>query len=257
MSETSPHVLKNREHWESRSADYQGRNRDQLNRDWDTLRWGVWDVPETDVDALGDVAGLDALEYGCGAGQTGIKVARTGARVIGLDFSGAQLREALRLMDETGVRFPVVQADGERIPLADESFDLVWCDHGVMGFADPRRTVPEVARVLRPGGRFVFCMLTPLLWIATDPEADAAVHRLVRPYFGMRSEDLEDPQWRTTEFQLAYGDWIRLFRANGLIVEDLIELRPAEDATSTYIPAAELPWARDYPMDHIWKLRKA
>ena len=50
------------------------------------------------------------------------------------------------------MRFPVVQADGELIPFRDESFDLVFCDHGVMGFADPLRTVPEVARVLRPGG---------------------------------------------------------------------------------------------------------
>ena len=38
---------------------------------WDRLGWGIWDVPEDDLHALGDVAGLDALEYGCGAASSG------------------------------------------------------------------------------------------------------------------------------------------------------------------------------------------
>ena len=117
-------------------------------------------------------AGLDALEFGCGACQFGIKVAMRGARVTGLDFSAAQLRHGRTSMAETGVRFPVVQADGERIPFRDESFDLVFCDHGVMGFADPFRTVPEVARVLRPGGVFVFNGTTPWIWVAWGDDED-------------------------------------------------------------------------------------
>jgi hypothetical protein len=58
------------------------------------------------------------------------------------------------------------------------------------------------------------------------------------------------------EYQLPYGGWIRLFRANGLDVEDLIEPRPAEDATSTYWDAAELEWPRRWPSESIWKARK-
>ena len=54
-----------------------------------------------------------------------------------------------------------------------------------------------------------------------------------------------------------YGDWIRLFRANGLMVEDLIELRPPEDADTTYVDYAPLEWARAFPGEHIWKVRKA
>ena len=55
----------------------------------------------------------------------------------------------------------------------------------------------------------------------------------------------------------AYGDWIRLFRANGFVVEDLIELRPPEDADTTYVDYAPLEWARAFPGEHIWKVRKA
>jgi hypothetical protein len=55
---------------------------------------------------------------------------------------------------------------------------------------------------------------------------------------------------------LGYGDWIRLFRRSGLVVEDLVEIRPPEGATSTYRDAADLLWARDWPMEQIWKVRK-
>ena len=255
-SETSEHVRKNREHWERESDEYQEHNRAQLNR-WDNLGWGVYDASEDEVGALGDVAGLRALEFGCGACQFGIKVAMRGATVTGLDFSVAQLRHAFEHFEESGIRFPVVQANGEQVPFRDGSFDLVFCDHGVMGFADPFLTVPEVARVLRPGGRFVFNGTTPWIWVAWGNEEDPPASReMRRDYFDMGSVDVDDPSWRTTEFQLTYGDWIRLFRANGLAVEDLIELRPNEDAATTYDDYAPLEWARAFPAEHIWEVRK-
>lgn len=256
-SETTEHVRKNREHWERESDEYQDRNRAQLNR-WDHLGWGVYDAPEDEVGALGDVAGLRSLELGCGAGQFGIKVAKRGAAVTGLDFSFTQLRHAFEHFEETGIQIPIVQGNGERLPFRDETFDLVFCDHGVMGFADPSLTVPEVARVLRRGGRFVFNGTTPWIWVAwgTQEEELPPTREMRSDYFGMRSLDIEDPSWRTTEFQLTYGDWIRLFRANGLAIEDLIELRPNEDATTTYDDYAPLEWARAFPAEHIWKVRK-
>jgi SAM-dependent methyltransferase len=259
MSErTSEHVRKNRVHWEGESDAYQDRNRAQLNR-WDVLGWGVFDVPEEEIHALGDVRGLRALEFGCGACQFGIKVAMRGASVTGMDLSINQLRHGLVNFEETGVRFPVVQGNGERLPFADEAFDLAFCDHGVMGFADPYLTVPEVARVLRPGGTFVFNGTTPWIWVAWGQQQEdlPATREMRGDYFGLRSAAWEDPEWRTTEFQLAYGDWIRLFRANGLVVEDLIELRPPEDATTTYDDYAPVEWARAFPAEHIWKVRKA
>jgi hypothetical protein len=78
---------------------------------------------------------------------------------------------------------------------------------------------------------------------------------LERPYFETHRMrwDENDP---TVEFQLTYGEWIRLFRANGLSVVDLIELRPAPDAVTAYEEYVTLDWARDYPAEHIWKVRK-
>jgi SAM-dependent methyltransferase len=158
-------------------------------------------------------------------------------------------------MEAVGVRFPLVRGSAEELPFADASFDLVFCDHGAMGFTDPTVTVPGVARVLRPGGRFVFSMPTPFIWV-TWPMVDGPPGRMLeRPYFDTHRMqwDAADP---TVEFQLTYGEWIRLFRANGLAVEDLIELRPSPDAVTAYEEFVTLDWARDFPAEHIWKVRK-
>ena len=256
MSETSPHVRKNRAHWEADSAGYQERNRAQLNRFDDELRWGVWDVPEHELQVFGDVVGMRALEYGCGASQSGIKLARMGASVTGMDLSFGQLQEGLANMETSGTRLPTVQADAERTPFRDGSFDLVWCDHGAMSFADPFRTVPEVARLLRSGGVFAFSTITPLAWLALG-DGNVVSRGFRAPYFGMHAIEIDDPGWRTTEFQLPYGEWIRLFVRHGFEIVDLIEIRPPADAVSTYVEPSELPWSRDYPYDHVWKVRKA
>jgi SAM-dependent methyltransferase len=240
--------------WEADSAAYQSRNASQLNR-WDRLGWGTWDVPEDDVHALGDVEAVDTLELGCGACQSGINVARRGARVTGLDFSANQLRAGLFNMADAGVRFPLVRASAEELPFADGSFDLVFCDHGATSFTDPHITIPEAARVLRPGGRFVFDIATPFIWTAWGDDDAPPSRTLRRPYFELGREEIHDEDGTSVEWQLPYGGWIRLFRSSGFVVEDLIELRPAEGAKTTY-DYAPYEWARDFPGEHIWKVRK-
>jgi SAM-dependent methyltransferase len=240
--------------WEADSADYQQRHGAFLSR-CDEFGWGTWGIPEDEIHALGDVDGLDALEFGCGAAQFGIRVAMHGARVTGLDFSANQLAAAPAKMASAGVTFPLVRGDAEELPFADASFDLVFCDHGAMGFADPSRTVPEAARVLRPGGRFVFSGTTPFIFV-TWPMVDGPPGRtLERSYFDSRRMmwDQDDPSF---EYQLPYGEWIRLFRANGFVVEDLIELRPAPDAETAFTDYVTLEWARDFPAEQIWMVRK-
>jgi SAM-dependent methyltransferase len=240
---------------EDDSERYQRENRPQLNR-WDRLGWGVWDLPEDDVHALGDVNGAAALELGCGACQFGIKVAMRGARVTGLDFSANQLAHAVPNMEETGVRFPLVRASAEELPFADAVFDLVFCDHGAPSFTDPRVTVPEVARVLRSGGRFVFNRNTPFISITWGDDDEPPSRELRRSYFDLGRVEWHDEDGMSVEYQLPYGEWIGLFVANGFVIEDLIELRPRTDASTTYTTYVDRAWARDFPAEHIWKLRK-
>jgi SAM-dependent methyltransferase len=252
---TRDDVRANLASWEADSADYQRRHDAQLNTGWDDLTWGTWAIREDEIHALGDVEGLASLELGCGAAQFGIRVAKRGARVVGLDFSANQLAAAGPHIAETGVRFPLVRGNAEELPFADQSFDLVFCDHGAVGFTDPRITVPEVARVLRSGGRLVCNTTTPFIWV-TWPMVDGPPRReLLRSYYDSTRMEWDESD-AAAEFQLTYGEWIRLFRANGLAVEDLIELRPDADAHSTFQEYATLDWARDFPAEHIWKVRK-
>ncbi len=120
-----------------------------------------------------------------------------------------------------------------------------------MTFADPFATVPEAARVLRPGGLLAFNMLSAFAFVCWDTGGERLGRRLQIDYFGMRAWDEE-----SVDFQLPYGEWIRLFRANGLEVEDLIEPRPPANAHTTYRDIADLQWARRWPMESIWKVRK-
>jgi SAM-dependent methyltransferase len=241
--------------WEADSADYQRRNASQLNR-WDRLGWGTWDVPEEDIEALGDVRGIAALELGCGACQSGIKVAMRGARVTGLDFSANQLRAAGPNFEATGIRFPLVRGSAEELPFADASFDLVFCDHGATSFTDPAVTIPGCARILRPGGWLVFNTATPFISACWGDDDEPPRRELRRPYFDARRRVLEEESGPFVEFRPTYGEWVRLFRASGLAIEDLIELRPPADAETTYTDFAPLAWARDFPGEQIWKLRK-
>jgi SAM-dependent methyltransferase len=248
----TPHAASNRAEWNADADAYQARSGPQLAASGG-MAWGVWQIPESELKILGDVSGKDILELGCGGAQWSIALARAGARPVGLDLSERQLDHARRLMAEAGVSFPIVHASAEAVPLPDATFDIVFCDHGAMTFADPYLTVPEVARLLRPGGLLAFSHSSAILELAWPAEAERATDRLVNDYFGMHRIEAEDE----ISFQLPYGEWIRLFRANGFEVLDLIEPRPAPDATSSYRDDEERAWSRRWPAESIWRVRKS
>jgi SAM-dependent methyltransferase len=247
----SDHAVANRASWNADSDTYQADHGAHLAAPGGP-GWGVWQIPEAELQVLGEVKGRDILEFGCGGAQWSVVLAKAGARPVGLDLSDKQLEHARRLMSEAGVDFPLVHASAEAVPLPDESFDIVFCDYGAMTFADPYATVPEVARLLRPGGLLAFCGSTPIVEMCYPDDGDHPGDRLLLDYFGMWSLRYEG----YVEFMLPYGAWIRLFRAHGFAIEDLIELRPGPDAVSTYRDEAEREWYRRWPGEQIWKVRK-
>jgi ubiquinone/menaquinone biosynthesis C-methylase UbiE len=245
------HVRKNKAMWEATSDTYEQLHAQALGGE-NALTWGLWRIPESELNVLGEVANKDILEFGCGAARWAIALAQHGARPVGLDISPQQLSHARRLMAEAGLDFPLIEASAEAVPLPDASFDIVFCDWGAMSFTNPYQSVPEAARLLRPGGLFAFCGATPIQFICSDVKTDRIERHLVNDYFGLTHLDWGD----SVDFQIPYGEWIRLFRRNHLLIEDLIETRPAPGATSTYRIEEENEWARHWPMESIWKLRK-
>lgn len=131
-------------------------------------------------------------------------------------------------------------------------YDLVVCSEVLEHVPPPiEPAFVGLHDLLRPGGLLVFNVTSPLARMCLDYDLDRQVEKLLRPYFGLYELDEGDG---AATYNLGYGEWIRLLRAHGLVVEDLVELRPPEGATTTYgIP---VEWAESWPAESLWVCRK-
>lgn len=239
----------NRRTWDIWSESYQRKHGDLLTGAH-AEAWGLWRRPESELHVLDPVEGRDVLELGCGAARWSESLAESGARVVGLDVSGAQLRHADR--SALADRFSLVLADAQALPFADGSFDLVLSDYGGMSWADPYRTVPEVARVLRSGGQLAFCTNSPFFAMCWDSEDRTLTPTLRRAYFGLHTRRVAPG---AVDYVLSYGEWIRLLRSCDMTVEALIEEAPPPDAVTTFTDRP-YEWTTQWPIEAIWSARR-
>ena len=124
--------------------------------------------------------------------------------------------------------FPLVRASADDVPFDDESFDFAISEYGASTWLDPYWWVPEAARLLRPGGRLVFFVSGALMMCCTPADGSQATRVLERDYFGMHRFEFSGQSF--VEFHLSHGDWLRVLRANGFELEELIEVQPSEGA---------------------------
>ncbi len=257
--ETAPlseHAAHNREYWDADADWWVGPG----ERAWAQSEpvWGIWSVPESELGMLpADMSGLDAVELGCGTAYVSGWMARRGARVTGIDNSANQLKTARRLAAEHGVKLTLVHGTAESTPFADQSFDFAISEYGAAIWCDPHVWIPEAHRVLRPGGRLVFLGNHPHMSICTPWDGGVADDRLVRDYFGLHLLDFRDVEIDPggMEFNLSFSDWFTLFDRVGFDVEGLLEPRPPEHVTEESFSVSP-DWARRWPSEHVWKLRK-
>ena len=216
-------VAVNRRWWDADAEDYLAAHGDFLG-----LADFVWcpeGLREADAGLLGELAGRRVLEVGCGSAPCARWLASQGAHVVGLDLSAAMLRHAVHAARETGIPVPLVQADAARLPFADGSFDLACSAFGAVPFvADSAAVMREVARVLRPGGRWVFAVTHPLRWIFPDDPGEAGL-TVAQSYFDRTPYVEVDSAGNPTyvEHHRTLGDRIREIVAAGLVLEDLVE----------------------------------
>jgi SAM-dependent methyltransferase len=247
-------------HLEGNRAYWTGRRELQLEaarRNWASAEphWGIWGLPEAQLAVLPEVSGKDVVELGCGTAYWSAWLARRGARPVGVDLTPSQLEIARTMQVEHGLEFPLLEANAEEVPLPDAGFDLALSEYGASTWCDPRRWIPEAARLLRPGGSLVFLRNSVVAHLCTPQDEDARLGcDLVRDYFAMRRIDWQDG---TAEFNLGYGDTIRLLRASGFDVEQLLELRaPADAQTHPVYDYVTAEWARQWPAEELWVARK-
>ena len=214
----------NRADWDAYSDEYQATHGDYLG---DTgFLWGPEGVTEDDVHALGDVAGKDVLDVGCGAGQCCRWVLANGGRPVGVDVSLRQLQHSRRIDEESGTHVPVVCAGAAGLPFREASFDVVFSAFGALQVvADADALVHEIGRVLRPGGRFAFSVTHPTRWMFVDDPGEEGLVASQSywdrtPYVEV---DVDTGMTRYVEHHRTLGDWVRALSATGFRLVDLIE----------------------------------
>lgn len=216
-------VRANRGWWDTAADEYHREHGEFLGVA--DLVWCPENLREQDVQLLGDVRGKDVLEVGCGSAMCSRWLAGQGARPIASDLSAGMLRHARDGNDATGVEIPLVQADAQRLPFRDRSFDVAFTAFGALAFvADSAAVMREVARVLRPGGRWVFATTHPLRWaFPDDPGPDGL--RATMPYWDRTPyvEFAADGRPVYVEHHRTLGDRVRELAAAGFRLVDLVE----------------------------------
>lgn len=224
----------NRRWWDAAAPAYLAEHGSDLG-DADFL-WCPEGLREADARLLGDVAGRRVVEIGCGSAPCSRWLAHEGADVVALDISAGMLARAAELNRETGVAVPLLQADAAALPLGTASVDLACSAFGGLPFvADASAVLAEVARVLRPGGRFVASVNHPMRWPFPD-SPDPRDLQVTSSYFDRRPYVETDGSGRTVyvEHHRTVGDWVRAVVGAGLVLEDLVEPEWAPGRTQTW-----------------------
>ncbi|MFL5980729.1 MAG: class I SAM-dependent methyltransferase [Gaiellaceae bacterium] len=245
---------RNREVWTKANAEYTDRKAGEA---WakEEIDWGSFSGPESEIGVLGDVAGKDVIELGCGTAYFGAWLAKRGARVTGVDVTPAQLDTARRMSEEFGLPMELIEASAEDVPLPDASFDLAVSEYGASIWCDPERWIAEAARLLRPWGRLVFLCNSTLSTLCS-PDEGKVEERLFRGH-----ADLGRIEWpgedEGVNYHLAHGEMIRVLTTNGFEIVALHErLAPATTVDHEYYDWVTAEWARRWPAEEIWVARK-
>ncbi len=237
--------------WDSYAPGYQRDHLPDLGTT--SFVWGPEGATEDDLGLLGDVVGQRVLEVGCGAAQCARWLAARGAAVVALDLSAEQLR----LAREMGGGVPLIRADAERLPFADAAFDVACSAYGALPFvADSAAVMREVARVLKPGGRWVFSVTHPVRWCFPDDSGPTGL-TVTTSYFDRTPyvEQGEDGTAVYVEHHRTFGDRVREAVAAGLDIENVVEPEWPEGHETTYVQWGPLR-GRLIPGTAIWVTRR-
>lgn len=121
----------------------------------------VWEIGPMLVGACGIGPGQRVLDVAAGTGNVAIRAAETGASVVASDLTPENFPAGRREAALRRVELEWVEADAEKLPLADAAFDVVTSSFGAMFAPDHKRVADELLRVCRPGGTIGMANFTP------------------------------------------------------------------------------------------------
>jgi SAM-dependent methyltransferase len=229
--------------WNTISRDYQASVKISL----DDVHYGPMAPGEKELRLLGDVAGRDILEIGCGGGQNAIVLAKWGARSVGLDISEEQISYATRLAREHKVAVPFHVGDMQDMSLFnEESFDVVLSSCAIGYSANPGQVFREVFRILRRDGLFVFCVMHPIAL------RGRRVRYGGRNYWGLGNYFYRGKRrwkWKFNEkvaefygYGRTFGDYFNPLVTAGFAVEKILEPEPYPLDKMTEAEMSKIPY---------------
>jgi ubiquinone/menaquinone biosynthesis C-methylase UbiE len=192
------------------------------------------------IEMLGDVSGKQVLDLACGPGFLTLQIARRGAEVIGVDVSEEMLRRAREEGRSAPRAVTYYEMDATHLAQSwDSSFDVVTCNMAMVDMPDIDAVLAEMARVLKPYGRYIFAITHPCFvmpgaeWV--DNNRGEPVFKRVDNYF---DEGYFGKEWygqgglrsRLGGNHRTLQSYIRAMREAGFVITDLREPRPAEYA---------------------------
>ena len=248
---TDPRSI-NHANWEARvplHVGSDGYGLDRFRRDPSHLS----EVVRYDLPRLGDVAGLDVVHLQCHIGTDTLSLARLGATVTGLDFSGSALEAARQLFADCGATGEFVESDlyGAVEALGQERFDLVYTGVGALCWLpDIAGWARVVAGLLRPGASLFIRDGHPVL-LSLDDERDDDLLALTYPYFetaeGVRFD--EDVSYVEHEGTIEATTTVEFNHGMGEIVTAVLD---AGMELTALVEHATVPWPQlGRLMDHV------
>lgn len=195
------------------------------------------DAVRYDLPLLGDLQGLRGVHLQCHIGTDTLSLHRLGARMTGVDFSPAALREARSLAERTQAAIEFVESDVYAAAglLERGAFDLVFTGIGALCWLpDIRAWAKVVADLLRPGGRLFIREGHPVLW-ALDYQRTDGLLALGYPYFEQSepllfdepgtyvATDVEFEHNATAEWNHGLGEIVQALLDAGMQLTGLVE----------------------------------
>lgn len=222
------HHQHNREMYDRYGERYHAKRQDETQNLWNEYL----DIPTLTRLIENRVNGWDVLDLGCGSGLFCAKVKGWGAHVVGLDLSEAMIEIARR--ENPTIAFYVGNA--EALPFGDRQFDFVYSGLMIHYFKHLNPLFAEVARVLRPSGRFVFSFHHPFNEVIEEVREGDRTPVILHPYFhcdrytwNMFGEEMELVSYHHT-----FTNIFTELNHHNFLVENLIETTPSPDLKHKY-----------------------
>ena len=242
------YLSKIRRYWDDNSVEYCQSHPEHMIRDMHPS-WGLSHIPETQLGLLRGISNRDGflVDLGCGQGHDAVGFAELGYRVLGVDLSEMQIAQAVK---HDRVEYFIGAA--EHLPLDSASACVVVSDHGAFDHSPSGPLLREVHRVLKPAGTLIICTYSPIAMSCFDRSKGRIGPRLVGGYpSGAARYD-----GTIVTVERSHADWIREFRGAGFKVDRLEEPLLSEECDTYFDELVDSEWARRWPLDLIWVVRK-